>query len=252
MGQLIRKAVILAAGKGTRMGTLTSDLPKPMLPVNGVPVLERIVRNLAASGISDILIVTGYKAEVVESHFGTGSNFGCSIQYVRQIAQDGTGRVVELGAPFVGADPFLLVYGDILVEAATYTQLMRELQARRGAAGILTVKLGEDVTKGGALLFDDDFRLQDLVEKPSAAELQKLKAAPGFKPWYNAGLYAFTPELFPHIARLEKSARGEYELTDAIRTLARESSGVFGMQIEGYWIDVRDPELLARAQSLVT
>lgn len=247
----VRKAVILAAGKGTRMGTLTSDLPKPMLPVNGVPVLERIVRNLAGAGIGELLIVTGYKAEVVERHFGDGSPFGCSIQYMRQVTQDGTGRVVELGRSFVGSDPFLLVYGDILVEAATYPALMRELEAHPGASGILTVKMGEDVTKGGALIFDADFRLRDLVEKPSSSELEKLKATPGFKPWYNAGLYAFTPELFPHIARLKKSIRGEYELTDAIRTLAREGGGVFGMQIEGYWIDVRDPELLAAAQSLV-
>jgi len=247
----IQHAIILAAGKGTRMKELTADMPKPMLPVNGVPVLERIIINLRVAGVRKILIVTGYKAEVVERHFGDGNALGCSIQYTRQVTQDGTGRVVELGKSFVGTNPFLLVYGDILVEPATYVKLIQEFQNRERVTGIITVNLGEDVTKGGALVFDREFRLKELIEKPSPEELQQLKASPGFKPWYNAGLYAFTAELFPHIARLEKSVRGEYELTDAIRALAKETRGVFGMQIEGYWIDVRDPELLAKAQSLV-
>ncbi len=247
----IQKAIILAAGKGTRMGNLTSDLPKPMLPVNGVPVLERIVHHLSASGVHDVLIITGYKAEAVERHFGDGSAFGCRIRYIRQPTQDGTGRVVELGHPFTGSEPFLLIYGDILVEPPTYSRVIQEFQKHKDCAGILTVNLGEDVTKGGALIFDEEFRLKELVEKPSSEELQKLTAVPGFKPWYNAGLYAFAAELFPHIARLKKSVRGEYELTDAIRTLARDTGRVFGMRIEGYWIDVRDPVLLARAQSLV-
>jgi len=251
MGGLIRKAVILAAGKGTRMKELTADIPKPMLPVNGMPVLERIVRNLVEAGVGELLIVTGYKAEAVESHFGDGRGLGCRIAYARQQTQDGTGRVVELGKAFAGSDPFLLIYGDILVETETYRRLIRELEVRKGASGIIAVNLGEDVSKGGALVFDSDFRLKDLVEKPSAEELRKLRAAPGFKPWYNAGLYAFTPALFAHTARLKKSIRGEYELTDAIRTLAAEAGGVYGMKIEGYWIDVRDPELLARAQQIV-
>ena len=247
----IKKAIILAAGKGTRMKELTAEIPKPMLLVNGVPVLERIVRNLGAAGVADLLIVTGHKAEAVERHFGDGGAFGSRIRYARQATQDGTGRVVELGKSFAGNDPFLLVYGDILVEPSAYHDLVREFQNRKDATGIITVNLGEDVAKGGALVFDRDFRLKDLVEKPSPEELLKLQASPGFKPWYNAGLYAFTPALFAHTARLKKSVRGEYELTDAIRTLAAQTAGVYGMEIKGYWIDVRDPELLARAQSLV-
>lgn len=248
---MIHKAVILAAGKGTRMGALTSEIPKQMLPVGGRPVLEHIISNLKMSGVDDLLVITGYRAEAVEAHFGNGSDWDCSIRYRRQETQDGTGKVVELGREFVADDPFLLVYGDILVEQPTYAALIRRFD-ETGASGVLTIKLGEDITKGGALLFDEAFRLTELVEKPSAEELAGLRSRPGFKPWYNAGLYAFSPELFPHLARLEKSVRGEYELTDAIRSLARDTGRVFGMEIEGYWIDVRDPELLAKAQRLVS
>ena len=247
----MRKAVILAAGKGTRMKELTAEIPKPMLPVNHMPVLEWIVRNLAVAGVRELLVITGYKAETIERYFTDGSNWGCSIRFMRQVTQDGTGRVVALSRDFVGIDPFLLVYADILVEAGTYTDLINAFNQRKNTSGIITVKLGEDISKGGVILFDKDFRLADLVEKPSPDELKRLQARGHFKPWYNAGLYAFTPALFPHIDRLKKSPRGEYELTDAIRSLALESETVYGHEIRGYWIDVRDAELLAKAQSLV-
>jgi len=243
--------MILAAGKGTRMGNLTAELPKPMLKVGNIPVLERIVTHLTTAGIKEILIITGYKAETIEQHFKDGSRWNCSIRYQRQLTQDGTGKVVELGKNFVGEDPFLLVYGDILVEPQTYTDLINCFEKKEGASGIITVKLGEDITKGGVLLFDKEFRLADVVEKPSAEQLKKMQADPHFKPWYNAGLYAFAASLFPRVEKLEKSVRGEYELTDAIRALAWESRAVFGMEIKGYWIDVRDPALLAKAHSLV-
>ena len=247
----LKKAVILAAGKGTRMGALTAELPKPMLPVRGVPVLERIVRNLVGAGASEVLIITGYKAEVVESHFGDGTGFGCRIEFTRQVTQDGTGKVVELSRPFVGEDPFFLAYGDILTEPETYLELAESFRSDPSIAGLVTVKLGEDVTQGGLLIFDSDRRLLDLVEKPSAEKMAELRRDPDFKPWYNAGLYAFGPELFGHLETLKKSPRGEYELTDAIVSLAKDTRRVYAREIRGYWIDVRDPALLARAQELV-
>jgi NDP-sugar pyrophosphorylase family protein len=248
---MVKKAIILAAGKGTRMKDLTAELPKPMLPVAGKPVLEHIVRNLAAAGVNDILIITGYKAETVENHFKDGKAWNCSIRYVRQQTQDGTGRVVALGREFAGADPFFLVYGDILVEPGTYRDLIAFFEAKSKPSGVITVKLGEDVSKGGLLVFDNEFRLTDLVEKPTEGELERFRKHPRFRPWYNAGLYIFGPSLFPHIDGLRKSARGEYELTDAIRSLAQSTGNTYGFEIQGYWIDVRDPELLARAQTIV-
>lgn len=248
---MIKKAVILAAGKGTRMKELTAEMPKPMLPVSGRPVLEHIVRNLVSAGVHELLVITGYRAEVVEKHFKDGKTWNASISYVRQQTQDGTGRVVALGRDFAGSDPFLLVYGDILVEPPTYRDLIAFYEQKNHPAGVVTVKLGEDVSKGGLLVFDKEFRLTDLVEKPSPRELDRFRQHPHFKPWYNAGLYAFSPALFPHIDSLKKSARGEYELTDAIRSLAQTTGNAYGFEIGGYWIDVRDPELLAEAQKIV-
>src|SRR3954447_21829831 len=98
----IEKAVILAAGRGTRMRELTNDLPKPMIEVRGKPVLQHIVEGLRDAGINHVLIVVGYRADAVQNYFGDGSRYKIDIQYVTQAVQDGTGRVVELARDSAG------------------------------------------------------------------------------------------------------------------------------------------------------
>src|ERR1043165_5964331 len=119
------KAVILAAGKGTRMKELTAELPKPMLKVQGMPILEHILTGLKSAGIREVFIVTGWRADVIENYFGDGSRWEMTIRYGRQIVQDGTGKAPELAKDFIGASPFILTYGDILVRAETYGQMVR-------------------------------------------------------------------------------------------------------------------------------
>src|SRR5690349_126077 len=102
------KAVLLAAGKGTRMRDLTSELPKPMLRVHGQPILEHILRGILGTGIRDYFVVTGFRAEVIENYFGDGSKWQARISYGRQLVQDGTGKAPEPARSFVGDSPFLL------------------------------------------------------------------------------------------------------------------------------------------------
>src|SRR5512134_902721 len=158
------KAVILAAGKGTRMKDLTNELPKPMLKVHGRPILEHILDGLIAAGIREIFIVTGYRADVIEDYFGDGSKWGVRIAFARQAVQDGTGRAPELAKDFVGRDTFLLTYGDILVKPETYRQMLERF-AGGDFSGLLTVIGSQDVTKGAINFFDDEFCLRKLVEK---------------------------------------------------------------------------------------
>jgi dTDP-glucose pyrophosphorylase len=247
------KAVVLAAGKGTRMKELTNEVPKPMLCVQGRPILEHILEGLLAACIRDVCIVTGWRAEVVEQHFGDGSRFGARIGYARQAVPDGTGKAPEYAKTFVGADDFLLTYGDILVKPDTYQRMLARW--RQGEfSGLVTVTEGEDVTKGGLNFFDEQFCLTRLVEKPSAAQLDELRATGWLKPrapvWYNAGIYLFRPVLFEFTARLQKSPRGEYELTDAISAMLTAGHRLAGLKIEGRWVDVRDPQVLAGLQAL--
>ena len=234
MSLKITRAVLLAAGRGTRMRDLTSELPKPMLQVRGKPVLAHIVDGLKAAGISDFLIVVGWRAEVVRDFFGDGTEFGVRIQYVTQTVQDGTGRVIELAKDFVANEAFVLGYGDILVDPENYR---RVVELPDDTAAIISVKYDEDCSKGGAVFVNERFELVDLREKPKPTEPTSC--------WYNAGVYAFRPIIFDYTARLKPSPRGEYELTDAIRDLALSGKKVQALELKGMWADVRDPEILA-------
>jgi UDP-N-acetylglucosamine diphosphorylase / glucose-1-phosphate thymidylyltransferase / UDP-N-acetylgalactosamine diphosphorylase / glucosamine-1-phosphate N-acetyltransferase / galactosamine-1-phosphate N-acetyltransferase len=231
----IKKAVLLAAGRGTRMRDLTEALPKPMLEVRGKPVLQHIVEGLRDNGLTSLLIVIGWRGEVVKEFFGDGSKLSVKIDYETQTVQDGTGRVVALAQNFVGADPFLLSYGDILIAPENY-RCIRDALA--GAEAVISVKRSGDVSQGGAVFINERFELTDLREKPRPGEPTS--------PWYNAGVYAFQRSIFDYIAKLEPSPRGEYELTDAIRNLALGGKKVQAIEIAGDWADVRDPEILAQ------
>src|ERR1700736_4031926 len=92
----ITQAVLLAAGRGTRMRELTAEVPKPMIEVRGKPVLQHIVEGLRDAGIREFLIVVGYHADAVQNFFGDGSRYNVAIHYATQAVQDGTGRVVDL------------------------------------------------------------------------------------------------------------------------------------------------------------
>ena len=163
--------------------------------------------------------------------------------------QDGTGKAPELAKDFIGDSPFLLTYGDILVPPETYPQMLRRF-GEGDFAGVITVTRGEDVTKGGLNFFDEQFCLKRLVEKPSPEQLEQLRRdgwlKPGAPAWYNAGIYIFRPALFDFTAKLKKSPRGEYELTDAISAMVAAGQKLAGLEIQGRWVDVRDPETLAK------
>ncbi len=245
------KAVILAAGKGTRMKELTNEVPKPMLKVQGMPILEHILRGLKSAGVRECFIVTGWRADVIENHFGDGAPWGMKISYGRQLVQDGTGKAPELAKEFVGASPFILTYGDILVKPETYAQMVHRYNEDY-FSGVVTVTGSEDVAKGGLFFFDEKFCLKHLVEKPSVEQLATLRGEGWLKEgdtaWYNAGIYIFRPSLFEFTAKLQKSSRGEYELTDAITGLITTRHPLAGLRIEGRWVDVRDPEVLAQLE----
>lgn len=205
-----------------------------MIPVRGKPILLHIIEGLRSAGVERVQIIVGYKAEVVRDFFGDGSGFGVAVEYATQVVQDGTGRVVELSREFVGDKPFVLSYGDILVAPLNYAKLT-ELG---DSEGLVSVKRNEaEMAKGGCVVVDDQMRLTDLIEKPEGKPPS---------PWYNAGVYSFRPSIFEFTARLQRSPRGEFELTDAIRGLAHASGRVRAVELSGDWADVRDPEVLAQ------
>jgi NDP-sugar pyrophosphorylase family protein len=231
------KAVILAAGKGTRMGELTAHLPKPMVQVEGKPVLQHIVEGLRdEAGIRDFFIIVGWCAEIIRAHFGDGSALGVAIAYGEQKVQDGTGRAADPARAWVGRDRFLLTYGDILLRPPTDYKLLVDSFREDG---VIAVKDGEDLTKGGAVILDAKGFMRDLVEKGALAEVPP-------HAFYNAGIYLLTPRIFEFTARLEKSPRGEYEFTDALKAAVQAGERLRGVTLTHAWADVRDPGVLAK------
>jgi UDP-N-acetylglucosamine diphosphorylase / glucose-1-phosphate thymidylyltransferase / UDP-N-acetylgalactosamine diphosphorylase / glucosamine-1-phosphate N-acetyltransferase / galactosamine-1-phosphate N-acetyltransferase len=231
----IDKAVLLAAGRGTRMRELTADLPKPMIKVRNKPILLHILEGLQAARIKNFLIIVGYHSDAVRNYFGDGTCFGLRINYATQVVQDGTGRVVNLARDFADNSAFVLGYGDILVDPQNYKRI---IDLTDDIEAYISVTRGEDVSKGGAVFLNDRMELIDLREKSRAGEATS--------PWYNAGIYTFRPSIFEFTARLKPSPRREYELTDAILELAKSGKKVKAIELTGEWADVRDPEILAK------
>jgi dTDP-glucose pyrophosphorylase len=231
----IDKAVVLAAGRGTRMRELTADFPKPMIEVRGKPVLQHIVEGLRDAGVRGLMIIVGYHGDTVRNFFCDGRRHNVAIEYATQTVQDGTGRVVDLARDFTGSAPFVLSYGDILINPMNYK---RVVDLPDDYEAIIAVTRGEDVSKGGAAFVNEQMELVDLREKPKPGELTSS--------WYNAGLYALRSGIFEFIARLTPSPRGEYELTDAIRDLAHSGKKIKALELTGEWADVRDPEIVAK------
>ena len=228
-------AVILSAGEGTRMRPLTYNRPKVMLPVLGTPILERIVTSCVKAGILRIIIVTGYREEVIRSHFDK-AEVGAQIEYVRQERQCGTADAINQVRALVD-ERFLALNGDSLVSSRTLKLLAEK--AADGGTCIAAKRVNEPGNYGILEVIDD--AVVRITEKPNAP-LSDLA---------NLGIYAFEPEIFECIAETRKSARGEYEITDAIQLLIDHGYRVGYMKVEEQWIDIGRPWDLLSANELL-
>ncbi len=235
----ISKAVLLAAGRGTRMESLTDDCPKPMLPLQGRPLLAHQIECLEAAGVRQILIITGYKAEIVKQYFDSHPPAAAEIHYLIQAQQDGTGSAAGLARDFVGQDPFLLTYGDILVEPNVYQSLFERME---NAEAALTVKDIDDPYRGAAVYVDNE-KVMRIIEKPPRGSSTTR--------WVNAGVYCFRPSVFDELDRIPLSPRGEYELTDAVIQMLQKGVRFGWLPIDGFWKDVGRPEDLREAAEFV-
>ena len=137
------RAVLLAAGRGKRLGALTTDRPKPMVPLLGKPVLEHILTRLAIVGLTEFVLVVGYRADVLRDYFGDGSRWGWNISYAEQATPNGTGAALAAAREFVGPGPFLASYGDIITDEAHYRLLLEAFAESPCAAQVgITLWLG--------------------------------------------------------------------------------------------------------------
>ena len=232
----MKKAVILAAGRGTRMGEITREVPKPLIPLNGRPMLLHILDRISAAGVEEVLLVTGYLAEQIEA---AASTHGIPVTFRRQEVVNGTAKAALLAKDWVGSDPFLLTFGDILAEPEHYTG-MRD--AFPGTAGVLAARHVEDPYQGAAIYVDENRRVTRIIEKPVKGT--------STTNWNSAGIYVFSPMVFDELERVPLSERGEYEATSAITQMLDAGHHLKLFGLDGDWLDVGRPEDLAAAQRI--
>jgi mannose-1-phosphate guanylyltransferase len=234
----ISKAMILAAGSGTRLGALTASRPKPMLELNGKPLLEYVIRRLAHAGVTDAVVNTHQHAETIPRHFGDGSAFGVRLTYSHEPTLMGTAGAVKQVEPFFSAGPFLLAYGDNL----TTCDFSRLADTHRASGAIATVALfwKQNAAPHSAVDFDADGRITSFVEKPRAA------AAAGA--WISAGIAILEPAVFSFIDAGRPSDFG-FDVFPRLVASGQRLQGYQMSEDEGlWWIDT--PADYARVQAL--
>jgi UTP--glucose-1-phosphate uridylyltransferase len=257
MEQIIRKAVIPAAGLGTRFLPATKAMPKEMMPIVDKPAIQYIVEEAAASGIKDILIITGRGKRAIEDHFdrsyeleselqkkGNPSlikelekiNNLANIHYIRQGKPLGLGHAILKAKEHIGNEAFAVFLGDDIVKSETpCMKEMIELFEKTHAPIIAVSPVAKsEIPKYGIVKAREQegfLIIEDMVEKPSIEKAPSNLAI--------LGRYILTPDIFPILEKTKPGKNGEINLTDALREL-RKKTRICGYKVKGQWLTVGD------------
>lgn len=218
------KAVILAAGQGTRMGPLTRNTPKVMLPIANKPLLLHVIESARDAGIREFIIVTGYGEKIIKEYFKDGSSLDVSIEYVHQKEQMGTADAVDSARGMVG-DRFIVLNGDIIASSSHIKKLTES-----GSDAIITVRHVDNPSEYGVLEVQDGHVLR-IIEKPLNPPTNLA----------NAGIYVFPSAIFDAIGRTPLSVRKEYEITDSLQMLIDKGMDVGFLTLSDKWMDIGRP-----------
>jgi glucose-1-phosphate thymidylyltransferase len=218
------KGVILAAGKGSRLFPVTHHIPKPILPLANRMTLAYAFDRLKDMGIHEICIVVGENEAAMKTALGSGEPYDVRLAYARQPEPKGLAHALSFTKDWVGDDKFVLYLGDAIYGSGFEAHQRKFLES--GAANLNIVKPVSDPERFGVANVEGD-RIVRLVEKPKNPESNLAMA----------GMYFFGPEIWEVIPQLQPSARGEYEITDAIQMLVDRGDTVLAGVYEGTWFD---------------
>ncbi|WKB35523.1 UTP--glucose-1-phosphate uridylyltransferase GalU [Terrilactibacillus sp. S3-3] len=250
----VKKAIIPAAGLGTRFLPATKALPKEMLPIVDKPTIQYIVEEAVQAGMEDIIIVTGKGKRAIEDHFDNAyeleqtliqkekfellekvrESSKVDIHYIRQKSPQGLGHAVWCARKFIGNEPFAVLLGDDIVQAEKpCIQQLAEQYEKTGCSVIGVKEVPDDQTHRYGIIDPKEqngrlFNVKNFVEKPKENAPSNLAII---------GRYVLTPEIFAFLDKKEIGAGGEIQLTDAIQKL-NELQGVYAYQFEGKRYDV--------------
>ena len=211
------KAIILAGGRGTRLAPYTTVLPKPLMPIGDVPILDVVIRQLAFYGFDDITLAVGYLAELLMAYCGDGSKYGVKISYSREETPLGTAGPITLVSGLT--EPFLVMNGDLLT-TLNYSDMWHYHRARGSIATLASYNRKVKIDLG-VIDYDSENFVTNYTEKPT------------YRYAVSSGIYIFKPAILDH---LETGKR--LDLPDLVLHLLSKNQKVSCYPYDGYWLDI--------------
>lgn len=223
------KAVVLAAGEGSRIWPLAESRPKHLLPVGGKAILSHILQALSENGVKDVLLVVGFKNDLIRSSLGDGSHLGVRVEYLDQKRWTGTASALRVAYDAIGKERFLALYGDLLVNSSTIQTVLEKAEDTARVMGVVRIPAPSEY---GVVKLEAD-RIARIVEKPERG------LAEG---WINTGIYVLDEEVFQAIDKTGVSKRREYELTSSLQRIIDEGKELKAAIIAREdWMDIGRP-----------
>jgi mannose-1-phosphate guanylyltransferase/phosphomannomutase len=217
------KAVVMAGGEGTRLRPLTSNQPKPMVPIVGKPCMEHILELLKQHGLEDVIVTVAFMPQAIRSYFGNGDALGLSVEYSVEESPLGTAGSVRLASDRLD-ETFVVISGDALCDV-DLTDLIRS-HRERGAAVTIGLKSVENPLEFGIVVTDDEGRIERFLEKPSWSQV--------FSDTINTGIYVLEPEVLRHVP-----TDGPFDFSKELFPLLLEMGRpMYGYVFDDYWQDI--------------
>ncbi len=233
------KGLILSGGKGTRLYPLTYTRAKQLIPVANKPVLVRVIEAIRDAGVCEIGMVVGHTAPEIQDALGDGSRWGVSLSYIPQNSPDGLAHAVKISRDFLADEPFVMFLGDNVIQGGI-SQLIRDFADKAWNSQIV-LKEVENASAYGVAQLRPDGSIERLIEKPDVPPSNLALV----------GIYMFDHHVFDAVDAIRPSARGEYEITDAIQWLIDQGHTVYPHIHRGWWIDTGKPTDMLEANSYV-
>lgn len=245
---MIKKAIVLAAGKGIRLMPLTRAIPKEMIRVGLKPTIEHVIEVLKVGGIEEILVVVGRKKESILDHLGSGEDLGVSIYYRVQEEPKGTAHAVLQGRGFIGSDDFVVMYGDNYFKPYQTMKDILAFHQSKKADVTLVLHAVDDPKRFGIVKIDEKGNVLGIIEKPSFEEAESYRIDDRYL--NIAGLLIFKNIIFDYIERTRPGRNNELWLTDSVELMRRNGSRVLGYVFKGARYDIGTFESLIEADKL--
>ena len=260
MMKKIKKAVIPAAGYGTRFLPATKAMPKEMLPLVDTPTIQYIMEEILQSGIDEILIISGHAKRAIEDHFDSSPELeqhlyehgkmelldeirkiaDITVHYIRQKHMRGLGDAISCAKTFIADEPFAVILGDDVVYHPTRPALSQliDVYEKTGGTVLGCQEVAPDAVSSYGIVSEEElpgglFKVKDMIEKPDPKEAPSRTAV--------LGRYILTPDIFPILAQTQPGKGGEIQLTDALRVQAQNGT-VYACHFEGRRYDVGSKE----------